>query len=126
MRDLGGGSIINFSSVSYMMGNSGYPSYTTANAGINGMTRSLAREFGPDRIRVNALAPGWVLTDKQKEQWVTPEGLAAHLERQCLKDTLAPEDVVGATLFMASDASRMMTGQTVVVDGGGGGDGLTT
>lgn len=62
MRAAGGGSIVNFSSISYMMGNAGYVSYTTANSGINGMTRSLAREFGPDNIRVNAIAPGWVLT----------------------------------------------------------------
>jgi NAD(P)-dependent dehydrogenase (short-subunit alcohol dehydrogenase family) len=113
-----GGSIINFSSISYMMGNAGYPLYTTANSGINGMTRSLAREFGPDKIRVNAIAPGWVLTDKQKEMWVTPEALEAHLARQCLKDTLAPEDIVGATLFLASESSKMMTGQAMVVDGG--------
>jgi NAD(P)-dependent dehydrogenase (short-subunit alcohol dehydrogenase family) len=118
MRNAGGGSVINFSSISYMMGNAGYPSYTAANAGITGMTRSLAREFGPDRIRVNALAPGWVLTDKQKELWVTPEALTAHLNRQCLKDTLAPQDIVDAVLFLASKASRMMTGQAMVVDGG--------
>lgn len=118
MKALGGGSIINFSSISYMMGNAGYPLYTTANSGINGMTRSLAREFGPDRIRVNALAPGWVLTQKQKDQWVTPEGLAQHLERQCLKDPLAPEDIVGGVLFLASDTSKMMTGQALVIDGG--------
>lgn len=118
MKEVGGGAIINFTSISYMMGNAGYPAYTTANSGINGMTRSLAREFGPDRIRVNALAPGWVLTDKQKELWVTPEALEGHLERQCLKDTLAPEDIVGATLFLASDASKMMTGQAMVIDGG--------
>jgi NAD(P)-dependent dehydrogenase (short-subunit alcohol dehydrogenase family) len=118
MRAASGGSIINFSSISYMMGNAGYPSYTSANAGITGMSRSLAREFGPDRIRVNALAPGWVLTDKQKDMWVTPEALESHLERQCLKDTLDPEDVVGATLFLASDSSKMMSGQTMVVDGG--------
>lgn len=118
MRAAGGGSVINFSSISYMMGNAGYPLYTTANSGINGMTRSLAREFGPDRIRVNALAPGWVLTQKQRDMWVTPEGLAAHLDRQCLKDPLAPEDIVGGTLFLASGASRMMTGQALVIDGG--------
>lgn len=118
MKALGGGSIINFSSISYMMGNAGYPLYTTANSGINGLTRSLAREFGPDRIRVNALAPGWVLTQKQKDLWVSPEGLAAHLERQCLKDALAPEDIVGGVLFLASGASRMMTGQALVIDGG--------
>lgn len=118
MKAKGGGSIINFSSISYMMGNAGYPLYTTANSGINGMTRSLAREFGPDKIRVNALAPGWVLTDKQKEMWVTPEALEAHLSRQCLNDTLSPEDIVGATLFLASESSKMMTGQAMVVDGG--------
>ncbi|MEM8632312.1 MAG: SDR family oxidoreductase [Pseudomonadota bacterium] len=118
MKAAGGGSIINFSSISYMMGNAGYPIYTTSNSGINGMTRSLARELGPGRIRVNALAPGWVLTDKQKDLWVTPEELAAHLDRQCLKDTLAPEDIVGGTLFLASDTSKMMTGQSLVIDGG--------
>lgn len=118
MRAAGGGSIINFTSISYMMGNTGYPAYTTANSGINGMTRSLAREFGPDKIRVNALAPGWVLTDKQKEMWVTPEALEAHLKRQCLKDTLDPQDMVDAVLFLASKTSRMMTGQALVVDGG--------
>jgi galactose dehydrogenase len=118
MRDAGGGSIINYSSVSYMMGNAGYPAYVAAKAGITGLTRGLARELGPDRIRVNALMPGWVLTDKQLDKWATPEGLAAHLDRQCLKDHLEPRDVVDATLFLASDASRMMTGQALVVDGG--------
>lgn len=118
MQAAGGGSIINFTSISYMMGNAGYAVYTTANSGINGMTRTLAREFGPDRIRVNALAPGWVLTQKQKDLWVTPEGLAAHVDRQCLKDTLGPEDIVGGVLFLASNTSKMMTGQAMVIDGG--------
>jgi len=118
MKAAGGGSIINFSSISYMMGNAGYPLYTAANSAINGLSRSLAREFGPDRIRVNALAPGWVLTQKQKDLWVTPEGLAAHLDRQCLKETLAPEDIVGGVLFLASNSSKMMTGQALVIDGG--------
>lgn len=118
MQAAGGGSIINFTSISYMMGNAGYVAYTTANSGINGMTRTLAREFGPDRIRVNALAPGWVLTQKQKDLWVTPEGLQAHLDRQCLKDALAPEDIVGGVLFLASNTSKMMTGQAMVIDGG--------
>ncbi|MGI9370540.1 MAG: SDR family NAD(P)-dependent oxidoreductase [Ruegeria sp.] len=113
-----GGSIVNFSSVSYMMGNAGYPIYTTSNAGITGMTRSLARELGPRNIRVNALAPGWVLTQKQLDMWATPEDLAAHLERQCLKEHLTPEDMIAPTLFLASKASRMMTGQCMVVDGG--------
>ncbi|KZM52019.1 SDR family oxidoreductase [Labrenzia sp. OB1] len=118
MRAAGGGSIVNFSSISYMMGGDGFPSYTTANSGINGMTRSLAREFGPDNIRVNAMAPGWVLTQKQKDLWVTPEGLAAHIDRQCLKVELVPEDMVDPVLFLASCASKAMTGQALVVDGG--------
>lgn len=118
MQAKGAGSIINFSSVSYMMGNTGYPAYTAANGAITALSRSLARELGPDGIRVNALAPGWVLTEKQLEKWATPEGLAAHLERQCLKTHLVPQDIVDAVLFLASDASRMMTGQCMVVDGG--------
>jgi len=118
MRQAGGGAIVNFSSISYMMGNAGYPAYVAANAGITGLTRALAREFGPDRIRVNALMPGWVMTDRQRARWVTPEALAAQLDRQCLKDPLAPEDIVGGALFLASTASRMMTGQALVIDGG--------
>jgi NAD(P)-dependent dehydrogenase (short-subunit alcohol dehydrogenase family) len=113
-----GGSIINVSSISYMMGNAGYPGYVAANAGINGLTRALARELGPQNIRVNSLMPGWVLTDKQLQMWATPESLKAHLDRQCLKTHLKPEDIVGAALFLAADASRMITGQAIVVDGG--------
>ncbi len=118
MKSAGGGAIINFSSISYMMGNTGYPIYAASNSAINGLTRSLAREFGPDRIRVNALAPGWVQTQKQKDHWVTPEGLAAHLARQCLQDPLEPADIVGGCLFLASHASKAMTGQALVIDGG--------
>ncbi len=118
MQAAGGGSIVNFTSISYMMGNAGYAVYTTSNSGINGMTRSLAREFGPDRIRVNALAPGWVLTDKQLEMWASEKDLAAHMDRMCLKEHLKPEDIVGPTLFLASSVSGAMTGQALVVDGG--------
>lgn len=118
MKTAGGGSIINFTSISYMMGNAGYPAYVAANSGLNGMTRAHAREFGPDGIRVNALAPGWVMTPKQIEKWVTPEALAGQLDRQCLKQPIKPADIVGPTLFLASDSSRMMTGQALVVDGG--------
>ncbi|TFL20293.1 SDR family NAD(P)-dependent oxidoreductase [Jannaschia formosa] len=118
MKSVGYGHIVNFSSISYMMGNDGYAIYTASNGGITAMTRSLAREFGPDRIRVNALAPGWVLTQKQLDKWADPESLQAHLDRACLKEHLKPEDIVTPTLFLASDASRMMTGQAMVVDGG--------
>ncbi len=113
-----GGKIVNFSSISYMMGNAGYASYAAANAGITGLTYSLARELGPRNIRVNALAPGWVLTEKQLDKWATPEALATHLERQCLKKHLVAQDIVDATLFLSSEASRMMTGQVMAVDGG--------
>ncbi|MGB7286919.1 MAG: SDR family oxidoreductase [Salaquimonas sp.] len=118
MRENGGGSIINYSSISYMMGNGGYVSYVAAKAGITGMTRGLARELGPDNIRVNALMPGWVITERQKELWVTDEALKAHIERQCLKEPINPQDMIEPTLFLASKASRMMTGQALVVDGG--------
>ena len=113
-----GGSIINVSSVAYMMGNSGYPGYVAANAGINGLTRALARELGPKKIRVNSLMPGWVMTDKQLKMWASPKSMAVHLEKQCLKAHLKPEDIVGSALFLAADASHMMTGQAMVVDGG--------
>lgn len=118
MRAMGRGSIINITSISYMMGNAGYPVYTSANSALNGLTRSLARELGADRIRVNALAPGWTMTPKQLDQWVTPEGLAAHMARQCLPDQLVPDDIAGGVLFLASDSSRAMTGQALVIDGG--------
>ncbi|QBY01578.1 SDR family oxidoreductase [Rhodophyticola sp. CCM32] len=118
MQAAGGGSIVNFSSVSYMMANAGYPSYATANGGITAMTRSLAREFGPDKIRVNALMPGWVLTEKQLEMWANPEDLADHMSKQCLKEHLSPADILDGTLFLASESSRMMTGQVLVIDGG--------
>jgi NAD(P)-dependent dehydrogenase (short-subunit alcohol dehydrogenase family) len=114
----GGGAIVNFSSISYMMADKGYLPYIAANAGIVGMTRSLAREFGPSRVRVNALSPGWVLTEKQKRLWATPEALAAFLPRQCLPDSIDPQDIVGGCLFLASRAARMMTGQALVIDGG--------
>lgn len=118
MQEAGHGSIVNFSSISYMMGNEGYPAYVASKSGITGLTRGLARELGKHNIRVNALMPGWVLTDRQRELWVTPEALSAHLERQCLKEEIAPDDIVAPTLFLASSASRMMTGQALVVDGG--------
>lgn len=116
MKD--GGSIINYSSLTYMVGSGDMPTYTTANAGIMGMTRALAREWGTKGIRVNAIAPGWVLTDKQMDKWATPEALAAFMDKQCIKAHLTPDDLVGTTLFLASDTSRMMTSQVLVVDAG--------
>jgi galactose dehydrogenase len=118
MRAAGGGAIINYSSISYLIGDVGYLSYVAAKAGITGLTYGFARTLGPDNIRVNAILPGAVLTERQLELWVTPEGARAFLDRQCLKENLYPPDLVGPTLFLASEASRMITGQTLVVDGG--------
>jgi NAD(P)-dependent dehydrogenase (short-subunit alcohol dehydrogenase family) len=118
MQAAGGGSIVLYSSISYLMATAGYPVYLASNAAITGLARTLAREFGAEGIRVNALAPGWVLTERQERLWVTDEGLRAHLDRQCLKQPLMPGDMVAGTLFLASEASRMMTGQCLVIDGG--------
>lgn len=118
MRAAGAGSIINYSSISYMMGNDGYPAYAAAKSGITGLTRALARELGRDNIRVNALMPGWVLTGRQRELWATPEGLQSHIDRQCLKIEIPPEAMVEPTLFLASGASTVITGQALVVDAG--------
>ncbi|MCG6859137.1 MAG: SDR family oxidoreductase [Salaquimonas sp.] len=118
MRVAGGGVIVNFSSIAYMMGGGEYPAYAAAKAGITGLTRGLARELGPARIRVNALMPGWVLTERQKRLWAKPEALAAHIARQCLNEEIRPVDMVCPALFLASEASRMMTGQALVVDAG--------
>lgn len=113
-----GGTIINFSSISYMFGAAGMTPYVTSNAGITGMTRALAREWGDRGIRVNALAPGWVLTEKQLDKWATPEGLAKYQAEQCIPEMMKPDDIVGPTLFLASDASSMVTSQVLVVDAG--------
>ncbi|MFM2042421.1 MAG: hypothetical protein RLY86_997 [Pseudomonadota bacterium] len=118
MRALGGGSIINVGSNSANLGLSGYPAYVTAKAGIIGLTKALARELGSDGIRVNALIPGWVMTRRQKDLWVTPDGLADCLAQQALKRTIDGEDVAAPTLFLASSASAMITGQSLLVDGG--------
>jgi len=118
MKSRGGGVIINFSSVAYMMGMAGFPAYTSSNAAIVSLTHSLAREFGRDGIRVNAVAPGMVVTPRQMELWLTKESIAKQLENQCIPKALVPEDIAGSVLFLASEASRMMTGQTLIVDGG--------
>ena len=118
MHALGGGSIINVGSNSAMLGLSGYPAYVTAKAGIVGLTKALARELGVHNIRVNALVPGWVMTERQKQLWVTREALQECLQQQCLKDTISEQDIADAALFLASRAARMITSQALVVDGG--------
>lgn len=118
MKAAGGGTIVNYSSISYMMGSGAYPAYVSAKAGITGLTRGLARELGPHNIRVNALMPGWVLTQRQRRLWADETALKAHIDRQCLKVEIAPEAMVEPTLFLASAASTVMTGQALVVDAG--------
>lgn len=118
MKAAGRGAIVNFASTAYMINHPGYPAYTAAKAGVVGLTKGLAGALGPFAIRVNAIAPGWVMTERQRRLWVTEDGLKAHIDRQCLKIELQAEDMVGPCLFLASDASRGMTAQTMVVDAG--------
>lgn len=118
MKEAGYGSIVNFTSTSFMINSPNMPSYTAAKAGVIGLTKGLAGALGPFGIRVNALAPGWVMTERQKELWVTEEALSRHLSGQCLKRAMLPADMVGPCLFLASRASAMMTSQTMIVDGG--------
>jgi len=118
MKAARSGVIVNFSSIAYMMGLAGFPCYAAANAGIVSLTHSLAREYGAHGIRVNAIAPGLVLTPRQKDLWLTPKAVAEHVGNQCIPQALVPADLVGPALFLASDAARMVTSQTLIVDGG--------
>ncbi|MGH6858607.1 MAG: SDR family NAD(P)-dependent oxidoreductase [Phyllobacterium sp.] len=118
MRQAGGGSIINFTSISFMINQGNMPAYTAAKAGIIGLTKGLAGRLGPEKIRVNAIAPGWVITKRQRDLWVTEDGLAAHVGRQVLREEIQPGDMVGPCLFLASDAARMLSAQTLIIDGG--------
>ena len=118
MTELGYGSIINLGSNSANLGLTGYPAYVASKAAIVGMTKSLARELGTSNIRVNALISGWVLTARQKELWVTEEALAECLQQQCLKTMVTEENIAHAALFLASNASSRITGQSIIVDGG--------
>jgi NAD(P)-dependent dehydrogenase (short-subunit alcohol dehydrogenase family) len=118
MRDAGGGSIINLGSISAHIDLMDLPGYITAKAGVEGLTRTLAREFGPWAIRVNCIIPGWVMTEKQLTEWVTPEAEAAIARNQCLPEKLHPEDLARMLLWLAADDSRMCTAQNWIVDGG--------
>ena len=118
MRDSGGGSIINFGSITWLVGDPDCIAYVTAKSAINGLTRGLARELGPERIRVNSVMPGWIMTRRQVELWLTPAGEKQIEERQCLRDRLYPPDVARMVLFLAADDSRMCTAQNYIVDGG--------
>src|SRR5262245_13318790 len=118
MAAAGGGSIINFGSTSWMVGQGGMPAYLRAKAAVTGLTRALARDLGPLGIRVNAIVPGWIMTERQVQLWLTPEGEQELLRRQCLKRKLLPEDVARVVLFFAADDSGACTSQSYIVDGG--------
>jgi D-xylose 1-dehydrogenase len=112
------GVIINFGSVSWMVGQGGMAAYTAAKSAVLGLTRSLARDYGPDNIRVNAIAPGWIMTRRQLDKWLTPEGERELMQRQCLKRKLVPDEIARFTVFMASEEASACTNQQYVVDGG--------
>jgi NAD(P)-dependent dehydrogenase (short-subunit alcohol dehydrogenase family) len=118
MRAAGRGSIINLSSISWMIPSTGLPVYVTAKAAIVGMTRTLAHELGPAGIRVNAVLPGGIATERQKKLWYTPEYKAEILASQALKRDIVPDDVARLVLFLASDDSSAITNQSYIVDGG--------
>ncbi len=118
MQEKQKGSIINIGSNASLLGLPHYPSYVAAKAGIVGLTRALAREVGQHNIRVNALIPGWVMTARQRRDWATPEAVEECIGRQCLKKLVREEDVAQSALFLGSNASAMITGQSIIVDGG--------
>jgi NAD(P)-dependent dehydrogenase (short-subunit alcohol dehydrogenase family) len=118
MKSLGKGAIINLGSISWIIGQGGMAGYTASKSAVLGLTRSLARDFGAYGIRVNAVAPGWIMTKRQLEKWVTPEGAAEIVARQCLKRKLEPAEVAKVIVFLASDEASAVTSQHYIVDGG--------
>ena len=114
----GGGSIINMGSNSWWEAGGGFPAYTTAKAAVHGLTRTMARDLGDHRIRVNTVVPGWIMTERQKQLWVTPEALAKQIDRQCLPDPIDPVYVARMVLFLASDDSAACSAQNFMVEGG--------
>ncbi|MEK9702621.1 MAG: SDR family oxidoreductase [Deltaproteobacteria bacterium] len=118
MQELGSGTIINFSSIVWVFGGAAFVAYATAKAGVVGLTNSLAREFGADDIRVNAIAPGAVVTERQLRLWYTEQQADELANRQVIKRRLLPEEIARTVLFLASDDSRMITKQCITVDAG--------
>ena len=114
----GGGSIINMGSNSWWEAGGGFPAYATAKAAVHGLTRTMARDLGPHRIRVNTVVPGWIMTDRQKTLWATPEGLEKHRSRQCLPDLIDPVYVARMVVFLASDDAAMCSANNYMVEGG--------
>jgi NAD(P)-dependent dehydrogenase (short-subunit alcohol dehydrogenase family) len=118
MKAAGGGSIINFGSISWMNSEGGYNAYTTSKAAVHGMTRGLARDWGVERIRVNTVVPGWVLTQRQIDLWLDADGERQLFENQCIKEKLYPPDIARMVLWLGADDSRMCTAQNFIVDAG--------
>ncbi len=114
----GGGSIINMGSNSWFEAGGGFAAYATAKAAVHGLTRTMARDLGSHRIRVNAVVPGWIMTERQKNLWATPEALEAHSKRQCLPDLIEPVYVARMVLFLASDDAAMCTASNYMVEAG--------
>ncbi|MEM9871772.1 MAG: SDR family oxidoreductase [Pseudomonadota bacterium] len=118
MIDAGSGSIINVGSNSWWEAGGGFPAYATAKSAVHGLTRTMARDLGDHRIRVNTVVPGWIMTERQKELWATPEALEKHRDRQCLPDLIDPIYVVRMIVFLASDDAAMCTASNFMVDAG--------
>jgi NAD(P)-dependent dehydrogenase (short-subunit alcohol dehydrogenase family) len=118
MKQAGGGSIVNFSSISYHTMTGNLSVYQAAKAATIGMTRGLARDLGGDRIRLNSITPGWIMTQRQIDLWLTPEAEAELMKAQVLKEKVYPPDIARMALFLAADDSRLISAQNFVVDGG--------
>jgi NAD(P)-dependent dehydrogenase (short-subunit alcohol dehydrogenase family) len=118
MKSAGGGSIVNVSSINALLGPALLAAYVAAKGAINALTKTLAHEWGPDNIRVNALSPGWVVTERQLNLWLTPQAETEWMKQVAIKRRIVPQDIARAALFLASDDSGVITGQNLVVDGG--------
>ena len=118
MQPVRRGVIINLSSINALLAPANMAAYVAAKAAINALTKSLAREWGPANIRVNAISPGWVVTERQLELWLTPEAEAAWMKQVALQRRIMPVDIANLALFLASDAAALITGQNLVIDGG--------
>ena len=118
MQRLGAGSIINLGSTGWQGKGSGYPCYAIAKSSVNGLTRGLAKTLGHDRIRINTVSPGWVMTERQIKLWLDAEGEKELQRNQCLPDKLLPHDIARMVLFLASDDAAMCTAQEFKVDAG--------
>ena len=118
MIEAGGGSIINMGSNSWHETGGGFPAYATSKAAVHGLTRTMARDLGNHRIRVNTVVPGWIMTDRQKQLWATPETLENQRQRQCLPDLIEPIYVAKMVIFLASDDASMCSANNYMVEGG--------